>query len=126
MPVNIPNLNASAAFKTDSGKVFKEDVDIVSVIIDETLSYMPWGGDDEMPFNLLKLVKGDETLATCQMLNAKGTNIVPLSLKMQSSTPDFQGFSRLKSDKTDEYSEEKDILAESNPEKCTNFEPAES
>lgn len=25
----IPVLNASAAFKTDSGKVFKEDVDIV-------------------------------------------------------------------------------------------------
>ena len=35
----IPVLNASAAFKTDSGKVFKEDVDIVPVVIDETLSY---------------------------------------------------------------------------------------
>ena len=30
----IPVLNASAAFKTDSGKVFKEDVDIVPTIID--------------------------------------------------------------------------------------------
>ena len=29
----IPVLNASAAFKTDSGKVFKEDVDIVQYII---------------------------------------------------------------------------------------------
>ena len=35
----IPMLNASAAFKTDSGKVFKEDVDIVPTIIDKSLSY---------------------------------------------------------------------------------------
>ncbi len=39
----IPMLNASAAFKTDSGKVFKEDVDIVPTIIDKSLSYIPWG-----------------------------------------------------------------------------------
>ena len=39
----IPVLNASVAFKTDSGKVFKEDVDIVPTIIDKSLSYIPWG-----------------------------------------------------------------------------------
>lgn len=36
-------LNASAAFKVDSGKVFKEDVDIVPTIIEESLSYFPCG-----------------------------------------------------------------------------------
>ncbi len=36
----IPVLNASAAFKTDSGKVFKEDVDIVPTIIDKSLHPM--------------------------------------------------------------------------------------
>ena len=36
-------LNASAAFKTGIGKVFKEDVDIVPTIIDKSLSYIPWG-----------------------------------------------------------------------------------
>ena len=60
-----PVLNASAAFKTDSGKVFKEDVDIVPVIIDKTLSYVPWGGDNEMPYDILRLIEDDETLATC-------------------------------------------------------------
>lgn len=35
----IPVLNASAAFKTDRGKVFKEDIDIVPTIIDKSLSY---------------------------------------------------------------------------------------
>jgi len=34
----IPNLNASAAFQVDSGKVFKEDTDIAPVIIDKSLS----------------------------------------------------------------------------------------
>ena len=67
----IPSLNASAAFQVDSGKVFKEDVDIVPTIIDDTLSYMPWGGDNAMPYNILKLIEDDETLSTCQMFNAE-------------------------------------------------------
>ena len=67
----IPNLNASAAFQVDSGKVFKEDTDIVPVIVDDTLSYMPWGGDNAMPYNILKLIEDDETLSTCQMFNAE-------------------------------------------------------
>ena len=67
----IPNLNASAAFQVDSGKVFKEDTDIVPVIIDDTLSYVPWGGDNAMPYNILELIESDETLSTCQMFNAE-------------------------------------------------------
>ena len=67
----IPNLNASAAFQVDSGKVFKEDTDIVPVIVDDTLSYVPWGGDNAMPFNILELIESDETLSTCQMFNAE-------------------------------------------------------
>ncbi|MBR4829133.1 MAG: hypothetical protein IKZ92_04950 [Muribaculaceae bacterium] len=60
----IPNLNASAAFKVDSSKVFKEDVDIVPVIIDKSLSYVPWGGDNAMPYDILKLIEGDEPLVS--------------------------------------------------------------
>ena len=67
----IPVLNASAAFKTDSGKVFKEDVDIVPTIIDKSLSYIPWGSDNNMPYHILNLIESDETLATCQMFNAE-------------------------------------------------------
>ncbi len=88
-------LNASAAFKTDSGKVFKEDVDIVPTIIDKSLSYIPWGGDNNMPYHIIDLIESDDplvrqslqhlsprsggvrkanlcqTLATCQMFNAE-------------------------------------------------------
>ena len=35
-----PNLSVRAAFQVNSSAVFKEDVDIVPVIIDDTLSYM--------------------------------------------------------------------------------------
>ncbi len=59
----IPGLNASAAFLVDSGKVFKEDVDMVPTIIDKSLSYMPWGGDNMMPNNILKLIEDDEPSA---------------------------------------------------------------
>nr|ACM91056.1 hypothetical protein CKO_01853 [uncultured bacterium 34R1] len=67
----IPSLNASAAFQVDSGKVFKEDTDIVPVIVDDTLSYVPWGGDNALPYNILELIESDETLSTCQMFNAE-------------------------------------------------------
>ena len=67
----IANLNASAAFQVDSGKVFKEDTDIVPVIIDERLSYVPWGGDNALPYNILNLIESDETLSTCQQFNAE-------------------------------------------------------
>ena len=67
----VPSLNASAAFQVDSGKVFKEDVDMVPTIIDKSLSYMPWGGDNMMPYNILKLIEDDETLSTCQQFNAE-------------------------------------------------------
>ena len=67
----IASLNASAAFQVNSSAVFKEDVDIVPVVIDDTLSYMPWGGDNNMPFDILKLIEDDETLSTCQMFNAE-------------------------------------------------------
>ena len=67
----IANLNASAAFQVDSGKVFKEDTDIVPVIIDKNLSYVPWGGDNNMPYHILELIESDETLATCQQFNAE-------------------------------------------------------
>ena len=55
----------------NSSAVFKEDVDIVPVVIDDTLSYMPWGGDNNMPFDILKLIEDDETLTTCQTFNAE-------------------------------------------------------
>ena len=65
----LPGYEARAAFTVNSASVFKEDVDIVPTIIDYTLSYIPWGGDNlqlidrmgdnQMPFDLLALVEKD-------------------------------------------------------------------
>ena len=67
----LPGYDARAAFTVNSSSVFKEDVDIVPGVIDDTLSYVPWGGDNNMPFDILKLIEDDETLSTCQMFNAE-------------------------------------------------------
>lgn len=68
---NIPILNAQAAFQVDSSAVFREQGDIVPTIVDDRTSYMPWGGDNQMPFDILNFIESDETLSTCQMFNAE-------------------------------------------------------
>lgn len=67
----LPGFEARATFTVNSSSVFKEDVDIVPTIVDDSLSYIPWGGDNNMPFDILKLIEDDETLSTCQMFNAE-------------------------------------------------------
>ena len=68
---NIPGINARAAFQVDSSAVFREQGDIVPTIVDDRTSYMPWGGDNQMPFDILNLIESDETLSTCQIFNAE-------------------------------------------------------
>jgi len=43
----LPGYEARAAFTVNSASVFCEGVDIVPTIIDDALSYMPWGGDNQ-------------------------------------------------------------------------------
>lgn len=68
---DLPGLSARAIFKVNSSSVFKEDVDIAPTLIDDKFSYILWGGDNQMPFDILSLIKKDETLATCQCFNAE-------------------------------------------------------
>ncbi|MBD5171830.1 MAG: hypothetical protein HDT02_01215 [Bacteroidales bacterium] len=67
---SLPRFGTRAAFIVNSTYVFREDVDIVPTVADDSLSYIPWGGDNQMPFDLLSLVGKDETPATCQSFNA--------------------------------------------------------
>ena len=67
----IPEINAKAVFTVDSSKVFREDVDIVPVTLTDGTQYVPWGGDNMMPYHIIDLIERDETLATCQMFNAE-------------------------------------------------------
>ena len=67
----IPGTHASAAFLPKTSEVFKEENDIAPVFISERMKYMPWGGDNRMPYNIINLIESDETLSTCQMFNAE-------------------------------------------------------
>ena len=64
---NVPGFEARAAFTTSSATVFREDVDIIPTIVNEHLSYIPWGGDNQMPYDIMRLIEKDETLSTCQL-----------------------------------------------------------
>ncbi len=68
---DIPSIRAKAAFTVRSAAVFKEDVDTSPITVSDTLAYMPWGADDDMPYGILDLIEKDETLATCQLFNAE-------------------------------------------------------
>lgn len=67
----LPNAVAAAAFTVDSAKVFRDDGDIIPITLSENLQYMPWGGDNQMPYHILDMIEADETLSTCQIFNAE-------------------------------------------------------
>ena len=66
----LPGYEARATFTVNSASVFREDVDIVPTIVDDTLSYVPWGGDNlqlidrmgdnQMPFKIIEHIEKDE------------------------------------------------------------------
>ena len=67
----MPEAKGAALFITDSSKVFKDDTDICPVTLTDGTQYMPWGGDNMMPYHILDMIEKDETLSTCQMFNAE-------------------------------------------------------
>ena len=69
--VTIPGTNKSAAFTSKTSEVFKEEHNIAPIIINDRMKYIPWGGDNQMPYNIIDLIESDETMSTCQMFNAE-------------------------------------------------------
>ena len=63
--------HAAAAFTTKSSEVFKEAEEISPRHVSDKVCYMPWGADDQMPYDIINLIESDETLSTCQMFNAE-------------------------------------------------------
>lgn len=68
---DVPSYHAAAAFTTKSSEVFKEAEEISPRHVSDKVSYMPWGADDQMPYDIICLIESDETLSTCQMFNAE-------------------------------------------------------
>lgn len=61
---NIPGTHASAAFTSKTSEVFKEEHNIAPIIINDKMKYIPWGGDNQMPYNIIDLIESDETMST--------------------------------------------------------------
>lgn len=68
---NLPGFKAAAYFKTDSAAVFREEPQLCPVPVSDKLSYMPWGADNQLPYDIIDLIEKDETLSTCQLFNAE-------------------------------------------------------
>lgn len=86
----LPSAAGRVAFHSDSSEVFKEDVDVVPIVIDDTLSYIPWGDDNNMPYDVLRLIENDETVSTCQQFNAEICYGGGLLFNTASATPPIQ------------------------------------
>ncbi|CDB05736.1 putative uncharacterized protein [Prevotella sp. CAG:520] len=51
----IPGIHVSAAFTIKTSEVFKEENDIAPIIINDKTKYIPWGGDNQMPYKISAL-----------------------------------------------------------------------
>lgn len=94
----LPTASASVAFTVDSGKVFREDGEIVPVTLSNGIQYMPWGADNQMPYHVLDMIEKDETLSTCQIFNAEvcygnGSSITPRLVRSKSRMTSRTSFS---------------------------------
>ena len=49
----IPGAHASAAFTSKTSEIFKEEHNIAPIIINDKMRYIPWGGDNQMPYTEL-------------------------------------------------------------------------
>lgn len=65
----LPEANAILTY--DSSEVFREDVKILPKTADDGSEYMPWGGDNQMPYKIVSMFEEDETLGACQMFNSE-------------------------------------------------------
>lgn len=55
----VPNFQGRVVFHVDSAEVFREDTDTAAQIIDDNLSYVRWGEDNNLPFDILNLIEKD-------------------------------------------------------------------
>ena len=76
--VTIPGAHASAAFTSKTSEVFKEEYNIAPIIINDKMKYIPWGGDNQMPYNIIDLIESDETMSTCQLKKAHKPVVVSM------------------------------------------------
>lgn len=72
--IDAPQLKASVLMSYQSSKsVFREDEDITPLVVSEKIKIMPWGADNQLPYDVMELVDGDETTSACMEFNTEVT-----------------------------------------------------
>lgn len=62
---------SAVALTVNADHVWREEVDLAPIEIDPGYSYMPWGSDNLLPYEIINLVEQDETITTCMQFNAE-------------------------------------------------------
>ena len=68
---NMPMNNARVVFVTKTSEVFRDCGRFDIRQTPDKKDYIGWGGDDQLPYSIIKYIEEDETLATCQVFNAE-------------------------------------------------------
>ncbi len=57
------------AYRSAADRAFREDSRIMPFHIGSRVRYMPWGADDQMPYEVHSIIEDDETIARCMEHN---------------------------------------------------------
>ena len=66
-----PNMNARVMFVNKTSEVFRDANCFNERETPDHKKYISWGGDNQLPYNIIRYIEEDETLATCQLFNAE-------------------------------------------------------
>lgn len=58
--------DSAVVFTTPSSSVMREDGEISPLPVNDDMEIMPWGYNNQMPYDIIDLVEQDETVTTCQ------------------------------------------------------------
>lgn len=67
----LPQSNYRVAFVTKTTEVFRDSGTFNIRRTPDKKEYVSWGGNDQLPYEILRLIESDETLSTCQLFNAE-------------------------------------------------------
>ncbi len=67
----LPRSNARVLFVNKTTEIFRDSGISDTRITPDGKEYKTWGGDDQLPYNIISLIEKDETVSTCQVFNAE-------------------------------------------------------
>lgn len=67
----MPLSNARVLFVNKTMELFRDSGIYDTRMTPDKKEYKSWGGDDQMPYNIIDLIEKDETVSTCQVFNAE-------------------------------------------------------